>query len=209
MKFLLFSLTCFLMGCASQYKALKTVKPDVNCIYKIRPSGISTSWFDTGVDVQSRHFSGLLLIKQMPENKTRIVFTSETGLTIFDFEFGRDDYFQVKQIQEQLNKKIVIETLRMDFWLLLAIPFRDDKNILAWNNGEEIFFGVEHKNETAYFVTDKNCTGLQRMELGAGRKRKFSIVQKGGDTHPEEVTITHDLFPMVIRLKKIERDANR
>jgi hypothetical protein len=208
MKFLLFSLSCFLIGCASEYKGLKAVTPDVKCIDKIKPRGISTGWFHTSVDVQGKHLSGLLLIKQMPESKTRIVFSSESGLTIFDFEFGSDDYFQVRKIQEQLNKKVIIGTLRLDFWLLLAIPFQDEKNILSWNSGEEIFFGVQHKNETAYFVTDENCADLKRMEFGSDHKRKFFIVQKGEGTHPEEVTIRHDLFAMVIDLKKIERDAN-
>src|SRR5690606_4645887 len=112
----------------------------LDCVQRLKPDGITASWFDASVDVVGKHFSGLLLIREMEDRSTRLVFTNEVGVTFFDFEFLEDGRFDVKRIVDPLNKKLVIQTLRDDFSLLLGYPFRGE--LQAWTNGEERYFGV-------------------------------------------------------------------
>jgi hypothetical protein len=55
----------------------------------------------------------------MPDSSTRILFSSETGLSYFDFGFLPDNEFKVYQITPAMNEKALIRTVRKDFELIL------------------------------------------------------------------------------------------
>src|SRR5688572_22938939 len=190
MRYLLCSLLV-ISGCASDYKSLRAVPVDQSCLARLKPAGITTSWYDASIDVVGKHLSGLLLIKEMPDRSTRIVFTNEAGIKFLDFEFPEKNGFKVHHILKQMDKKPVIRLLQNDFSLLLGIPFRVN-DWKSWKKENEIFFGASQKNETAYFITDKDCASLQRVELGSKRKRKVSLTFFGKDRQqPDSIHLQH------------------
>jgi len=202
---LLCSLVLLAAGCSSAYKGLIPAPVDKACAERMRPGGIGTSWYTASIDVVGKHLSGLLLVKEMPDSSRRVVFTNEAGITFLDFEFGAKGAFQVKQVIRQLDHKAVVELLRKDFALMLGIPF-EGGNYAAWAADTEIFYGVAQKKETAYFITDRECASLRRLELGSRRKRKVTVTFTGTDPRqPEGLTLQHYTFNMVIVLKKLER----
>lgn len=171
----------------------------------MRPRGIATSWYTASIDVVGKHLSGLLLIKEMPDSSRRVVFTNEAGITFLDFEFNAANQFRVKQVMKQLDYKAVVELLQKDFALMLGIPFTTPP-YTAWSSGNEFFYGVTQKKETAYFITGLDCASLRRLELGSRRKRKVTVTFAGSDLRrPDALTIQHYTFNMVIALKKLER----
>ncbi len=206
MRYLLFSIgVVFIVSCSSEYKYLQRVPVDISCANKIKPTYLSTSWYTTAVDVYGKHISGLLLIKNMPDSSRRIVFTNEAGVTFFDFGFSAEGHFKVHSIISQMDKKPVIETLRKDFELILGLPFRKGK-IESWTTKDQLFFGVEQKKETAYFITSKDCASLRIIELGSGRKRKVSIQVIGSYPMPEAFEITHHMFDMKLKLTHLPKE---
>ncbi|MBK7307905.1 MAG: hypothetical protein IPI88_13305 [Chitinophagaceae bacterium] len=48
-------------------------------LQKFKPA-FTVALYNTTVDVMGNHFSGLLLIKKMPDSSTRMVFSNEMGL---------------------------------------------------------------------------------------------------------------------------------
>ncbi|MFZ6009873.1 MAG: hypothetical protein ACOYXT_05940 [Bacteroidota bacterium] len=204
MRCLLFSLLIG-AGCAAEYKGLIAVPIDPNCVEKIQPRGINTTWFDAGVDVMGKHISGLMLIKNMPDSSTRVVFTNEAGVKFFDFEFSGDKSFKVHHVIPQLNKNAVIGLLREDFELMLGVPFRSAE-LQSWERGEEHFFGAAQKKETAYFITSWDCASLLRQEIGSARKRKVSLTSFGDLRQPDSVRLQHHTFNMQIVLKRLVRE---
>jgi hypothetical protein len=207
MKYLLFSIMLLLVACSSSYRSLKTSAVDPVCFEKIKPQAMTTTWFHASVDVVGKHISGLLLVKPMDDHTQRVVFTSEAGVTFFDFEFGVNGLFTVKKVISQLNKKPVINILRKDFETLLGIPFYG-QTIKAWATDSSLYYGVEKGQERYFLVTDKECNGLNRLEVGSKRKPKLTIETTGNDLRaPETVVIHHETFNMVINLKKVIRDA--
>ena len=126
-------------------------------------------------------------------------------MRFFDFGFSGDD-FTVYNAISQLKKKAVMETLRKDFALILCLPFR--KGIFERSvSGEEIYFGVKQKNESAYFITSKDCASLQRMEWGTARKKMVSVKTPGsGYPSPETIELAHLTFNMQIKLTRIQRE---
>ncbi len=208
MKYFLFSISAFLSSaCASYYKTLQPAVVETSCADKLKPKGIASAWFSTGVDVMGKHISGLLLIKEMPDQSIRIVFTNEVGVTFFDFEFSRDGKFEVKKIINQLNKKIIIETLKKDFYLLSGLPFQQE--LKSWKHNNKLYVGMENESERYYFVTSSVCTTLEGVEIGSKRKKMVSISFEGEDTrYPESIVITHFTFDMTLTLKRINKNAD-
>jgi hypothetical protein len=206
MRYLLFSaacITCFC--CSSDYRYMRAIQGNPNCITKLSPHQLNTSWYHAGVDVVGNHISGLLLIKNMPDSSIRVVFTSEAGVTFFDFGFA-DGNFKVHNIIGQLNKKPVIQTLRKDFELVLGLPFKG-ASFQSWTMNDEVFYGVKQKKETAYFITTKDCASLRRLELGSSRKRKVTVLISGQSyPSPEKIELTHHTFNMKINLSRFEKE---
>lgn len=207
MRYLRFSVACFvLLSCASDYRYLQAVEPDKSCVDKFLPFKIETSWYNTSVDVVGKHLSGLLLIKNMPDHSQRVVFTNEAGVTFFDFGFLPDGTFKVYNIVKQMDKRPVIQTLRKDFELILGIPFRQG-NVQRWSLEDDLFYGVKQKNETAYFITSKDCASLRRLEWGSTRKRMVTAALKGENHHaPDSIEIKHHTFNMQIKLIRFEKE---
>jgi hypothetical protein len=205
MRSLLFSLCVLLIGCKSEYKLLKPVAADQSCIKKLSPKGLNSSWFTASIDVVGKHLSGLLFVKKMDDKSYRVVFTNEIGVEFFDFGFDTSGGFKVYDVIPQLDKKAVINTLRKDFELMLGLPFRGTPEALQ--QGDEIYYRYNQKKEAAYFITDRECASLQRMELGSSRKRKVTVMLSGNEVEaPDSVSIHHHTFGMDIRLKKLVKE---
>jgi hypothetical protein len=204
-RFLLFS-GIFFVACSSDYKALHSIPPDLNCINKFQPKGVKTAWYKTSIDVIGKHISGLLFIKDMPDSSKRIVFTNEAGLKFLDFEFSSNKSFRVHYIFNQLDKKPVIRLLQKDFALMLALPFKRNE-WLGWQNNNDILYGVIEKQEKHYFITDKDCASLQRVESGSKRKRMVSLFLFGADRRqPDSMYLRHHTFAMEIKLRKLIKE---
>ncbi|MEO5978430.1 MAG: hypothetical protein ABIS36_18270 [Chryseolinea sp.] len=196
------SLSC----CASEYSKLTATSADTECARRIQPGSIRTSWYDASIDVVGHHISGLLLIKVMPDSSHRVVFTNEVGITYLDFGFLSNGTFEVHTVIGPLKKKAVIRTLRKDFELILGIPFVGTK-LDRFIAGDEVYFGVRQKNETAYFITTKDCASLQRIERGSSRRRVVSVkVSQQGYPLPEQLELTHLTFDMQIKLNRIQKE---
>jgi hypothetical protein len=208
MKYFLFSSTLMLLAaCASEYRTLTPTSQYNACFDKLKPREIPASWFDASVEVEGHHLGGLILIKRMPDQSNRVVFTSETGATIFDFEFQSNGAFNIRHIVSKLNRKAIVNVLRNDFALLLGVPFRHNKFETFEGSDGEIYLESRVGKRRDFIISDKNCQ-LLRLEEGSKRKRLFSILINGTDsTRPDNITINHHTFDMVIVLKRIEKNV--
>jgi hypothetical protein len=175
-----------------------------DCIDNFREQP-QTSWYSATIDVYGKHLSGLLLVKNMEDGRFRTVFTSEAGVTFFDFEFKGFDGFRVHKVIPQLDRKAVINTLRKDFALMLRLPFTSSR-LEVFRLEDEILTAAPQKNGTAYFITDTECASLRRLEWASKGKRVVSIVVEGPYEQPVSMQIDHHNFNMTIRLKKISRE---
>jgi hypothetical protein len=208
MRCLLFEsiVAVLLIGCASDYAHLQKTQASGDCPEKILPLIIETSWYDASVDVLGKHISGLLLIKNMPDYSKRVVFTSEAGLTFFDFSFSKEGTFHTVSVIKQFDRKAVIRTLQKDFALILGLPFLN-RTVERYAGGDDLYFGFKEKNGTAYFITNKDCASLQRLEWSDRGKRLVTVHTPGsGYPTPAMIEIDHHTFSMKIKLTRIEKE---
>lgn len=206
MRFLLLSsliVVGLLAGCKSEYADLKPVQTDVTCIGKFKPL-FQANWYNASVDVIGKHISGLLLFKAMPDSSLRVVFTNEVGITFFDFGFSADGKFKIYQVIKQLDKKAVINLLRKDFELIMMREV-GGAELKSFTRNGEIFIARTGKSETDYFITDKDCASLLRIEKASKKKLKTTVTRIGDEQIPDSVFLKHYTFNMTIALKKLKR----
>ena len=84
------------------------------------------------IDVYGRYFGGILILKKVDENSHRVVFTTEFGSKIFDFLYEGDTFTKNFMIDD-LDKKIIVNTLRKDFKILISEKCRSRRAICFRN----------------------------------------------------------------------------
>ena len=193
-----------MLGCSPTHQQMQSASADVTVLQKFKPA-FTVALYNTTVDVVGNHLSGLLLIKKMPDNSTRLVFSNEMGFTFFDFEFAADGTFKVYSIIKKLNKKSVIKTLQHDFELLLMNNLDNSKASVKTENGL-IYFIFPQPKGFNYYITNQTGDELVRMERASNKKTIVEAVMKnytGGI--PDTIGISHKTFEFNIGLKRIER----
>ncbi|MBS1575192.1 MAG: hypothetical protein JST09_07785 [Bacteroidetes bacterium] len=205
---LLISCLFWLLSCSAPYKNMQQSTGDENnCVFAFKPV-FTTALYNTQVNVVGKHLSGLLIIKTMPDSSIRIVFSSEAGFKFFDFGFSGDE-FKVYYIYKEMNKKPVIKTLRKDFQLVLMNNLHL-KDAYTLENDSLLYHTFLDGKDHYYYITDKNCRKMVRMERGSSKKMVMTaIAQNMEQGIPDTIGITHTNFNFEIGLKRIHNYAER
>ena len=203
-NFLLSSFLFFCIGCGKPlYQNLQPSPASSSCLDKLKPS-FSSVLYTAHINAGSRHLSGLLLYKTMPDSSVRAVFTDEAGVKFFDFEYSVSG-FKVISCISQLDKKIIIAQLKID----IGFPIMHGLNIpsaasLRFEN--ENYFGFVSGQSQTYYITEPDCSRLLRIEYSSKRKKKIVVNFDGIKSGmPDSVNIAHQLFDFKIDLKQIEK----
>ncbi len=200
MRYLPFgSVWMLLMACAPA--VIPSGTPDAVCLQAAAPV-FQQELYNASVDVYGNHISGLMFFKTMPDSSKRVVFTTETGLTFFTFQWDKHGAFTVQHVIKKLNRKVVINLLRKDLELMLLPPAYTTRAIRHNDNQ----YAVPLKKETIWFTTS-GCRTLSQAEVKAGDVVKtralFFPRQKNV---PDSVYIQHLNFNMQLALKRLEQD---
>lgn len=119
--FLVCSLVFLLTGCAAYqpekgYTALPMDGKVVVNGYFADPENDYV--YKANISVYGNELTGILIAKKINEEAHRVVFTTEFGNKLIDFEVSPND-FRINSIVEELDRKILVRTLERDFRLLL------------------------------------------------------------------------------------------
>lgn len=104
--------------------------------------------FKAGFNVFGDYYSGLVLIKEMPETGARhIVFLSELGLNLLEMIYLNDD-FKVVNVQEFLNRRFLLKSLQKDFrCLLLDLSEIEDYKVKLKDDGANEILKFRHRSQ--------------------------------------------------------------
>ena len=160
--------------------------------------------FQAFADVMGRHMSGLLMYKNMGNDTVRVVFTSETGITLFDFEYGPGQ-FKVLQINSSLRKKAVINRLRDDLGLPLLFDLKTE-NTVCYFCGKDHCIYTSRKSESVVLKTNSVNNKIIQAETYKGKHKKTVITFSGYiNGLADSMHISHQAFSYSIALKQINR----
>lgn len=193
-------ISLLLPGC---YVAKGTKALDIftNCPAVFTPA-VRTARYTTQIDFYRKHLSGLMVFKATGDTTERVVFMTETGFKFFDLEFTPHTS-SVRYIIPSLNKKIIVNMLTRDLGYLAAAPPENSAHDQPKSDNNTIFKFPRGKGYD-YYVADKQCNRLQRIESGTDSKKSLVIdFADGGESGLGTINIAHQNIKLTIFLRQI------
>ncbi|MFH6960989.1 hypothetical protein ACHRVK_00225 [Flavobacterium plurextorum] len=195
-------INCFLaivlVSCGSITKNYTPKKPDKTSYEVPYFSDSKTDYvYKTNISVYGNELSGIFIAKKINDTTHRIVFTTEFGNKLMDFEISETD-FKVNSIVSELDRKILINTLKEDFRLLLKKQYLIQEQFE--NESNNIYKSADGKRDNYIFVSKKDQK-LQKIVHASKTKEKFTLYfNSENNIFAENIQIIHQNIKLKIEL---------
>lgn len=201
---LLFRINCILVflltSCGSNQvaKDYKKVPLDTNTIEVPYFSNPEIDYvYKANISVYGNELTGIFIAKKINETTHRIVFTTEFGNKLMDFEISETD-FKVNFILEELDRKILINTLEEDFRLLLKKEYVIQEQ--HQNESHDIYKSADGNRDNYLFFSKKNHQ-LEKIIRSSKTKEKFMLIfSTENNIFAERIQIIHQNISLKIDL---------
>lgn len=202
-RFLVISLLLFLLVSCKSYQIEGATKVESNQtnFQNLYFSNPETDYvYKAHIEVYGNDLSGIFVVKKVNDSVHRVVLTTDFGNKLLDFELSDND-FKVNYIVDDLNKKIVINTLKKDFELLLTTNHKVDE---VFENEDNVIFKSIIGNRINYLYKSKKENNLVKIVNTSKTKEKvsFSFMPKN-TTFAEHIIIQHYNIKLKIELNQI------
>jgi len=153
--------------------------------------------YKTNITVYGNEISGIFIAKKINDTTHRIVFTTEFGNKLLDFEIS-DNSFKVNSIVSELDRKILINTLKEDFRLLLKKKYLIQEQFE--NDTDDIYKSKDGKRDNYLFISKKNHK-LEKVVHSSQTKEKFTLTfTSENNIFAEKIQIIHQNIKLKIEL---------
>lgn len=172
----------------SDYKNPYFSNPEIDYVYKAH------------IEVYGNQLSGLFIAKRINDTLHRVVFTTDFGNKLLDFELSEKE-LKVNYIMEDLDRKMIVNTLRDDFRLLLKTNHKVQE---VFENEEYVIYKLADAKRFNYFYESKKDNQLIKLVNASKRKEKviFEFESKNS-TFAKYITIQHKNIKLKIELNQI------
>jgi len=202
MRFLLSSvLLFFLLSCGSypkqqNFKEVSLKKAKVDNPYFSDPA--QDYVYKADIKVFKNSFSGIFIAKKLGNQHHRIVFTTEMGNKIFDFEFI-EKMFKINHILPEMDKKVLKNVLKRDFFALFKEkPFIEN----SYLNENLEMYQAQLLDKKHFYIFEKEQ--LKKIVRTGNGKEKTTFFFSGiNDNIVNNIDILHQNIQLKIYLKKI------
>jgi len=195
-------INCFLaivlVSCGSVTKNYTPKKLDKTAVEVPYFSEPKTDYvYKTNISVYGHEMSGIFIAKKINDTTHRVVFTTEFGNKLFDFEIS-ETTFKVNSIVSELDKKILINTLKEDFRLLLKKEYLIQEQFE--NESDNIYKSADGNRDNYLFVSKKDQK-LEKLVRSSKTKEKITITfTLENDIFAKKIVILHQNIKLKIEL---------
>jgi hypothetical protein len=156
--------------------------------------------YKAALSAYGRDLSGIVIIKPTSDKVHRVVFTTEFGNRLFDFEIS-EDHFKVNYILEDLDRKVILKILEKDFRLLLQDRFEIDA---TYTDEKYIVLKSTAGDRYNYIYLNKDGGRYERLIHASKRKEKLSIsFTSENDSFANAIVLQHANIKLRIELIRI------
>ncbi|WP_255512711.1 hypothetical protein [Flavobacterium sp. GT3R68] len=152
------------------------------------------------IDVYGHQLGGIFIAKRISDTLHRVVFTTEFGNKLLDFELSEKS-FKVNYIVDDLNRKMVVNTLKEDFRLLLKTGHNVDE--VKENEGFLIYKSTVNKGFNYFFETKKDGRLTKIIHASRAKEKVTFEFDSKNNTFAENITISHRNIKLKIELNQI------
>jgi len=124
------------------------------------------------IDIYGRYFGGILIIKKVGDNSHRVVFTTEFGSKIFDFLY-EGNTFTKNFMLEDLDKKIIVNTLQKDFKILVSEKVDVERQ---YRSQKHWVYKMKADNRFNFYFVEKTNNSLERIVNTSKTREKVEIL---------------------------------
>lgn len=201
MRFLLSSTLLFLVACGSypkkqNFKEVTSEKVEINNPYFSDP--IQDYVYKADIKVFKNSFSGIFIVKKIGERHHRIVFTTEMGNKLFDFEFLGEN-FKINHILPKMDKKVLINVLKRDFLALIEEkPF----SIKTYFKGDLRISQANLLFKKHYYRFEDGILN-KIVRTGRGKEKVTFLFSQINDKIANDIKIKHHNIKLEIYLKRL------
>jgi hypothetical protein len=157
--------------------------------------------YKANITIYGNELSGIFIAKKINDTTHRIVFTTEFGTKLLDFEISETD-FKVNSIVEELNRKIVVNTLKTDFRLLLRRNYRITQQ---YDNPESKVFLAKDTKTNNYLFISKVDNKLNKIVNASKRKERINFFfTSENNIFATKVVIQHHDIKLRIELNYLQ-----
>lgn len=161
--------------------------------------------YKANITVYGKELSGIFIAKKINDTTHRIVFTTEFGNKLLDFEISEND-FKVNFIVEEMDRKILVNTLVSDFRLLLRSKYDISKQ---FEDKENVVYMAWDKTKMNYLFVTKTINKLSKIVHASKRKDTISIFfTSENNIFAERIIIEHQNIKLKIELNYFDQQAN-
>lgn len=162
--------------------------------------------FKTNITVYGKDFSGLLVTKQMSPQDYRVIFTTELGMKLFDFEF-KDTAFTLHYCVPQFNKPKLLKVIQHDIETLLMSSVAN-KRVVEYTDKKGLYSvqKVELEKLQNYYFTENASQHLVKIEQAKKRIKKTTFTLSNYQTDfPGNILIKHHDIKLKIELNLLKK----
>ena len=157
--------------------------------------------YKANILVYGNSLSGIFIAKKINATTHRVVFTTEFGNKLLDFEISETD-FKVNSIVDELNRKILINTLKNDFTLLLKNQFLIKGQL---EDKENKVYKSEDRSKFNYLFISKIDAKLFKIIHSTKRKEQINMsFTSENNTFAENIIIQHYNIRLRIELNYLK-----
>ncbi len=210
LKIMLFSIIILALcgSCSHRSHSMLLQKTDIRPILNPNEGALK---YQTTIDLFKNHFSGILVAKQIDSTHAHLLFISEIGMKIFDFEMTKDSIHLVSAFPGLESRPKAIELLKSDLGLIFlngiynkpASWIRDSTSSFAtiW-----IDFRQRDGKRTNIYITNSETKRIQRIVQKKGIRKKIQVGydQKEG-LGPQSIVLRHKgLIHLTMMMRKLD-----
>jgi hypothetical protein len=211
MRNLLLSSCILLLFCACKlghYNRLISVSDKTDDFKSVFDDHFHSFLFKTNLSIYHKDFSGLLVTKQMQPGDYRVIFTTELGMKLFDFEF-KDTAFILHYCVPQFNRPALLKIIQQDMQLLL-VPYPPSASLSRYKDSQnkydicKVTQGAVYSN---YYFREKSSKHLVKIEHAKRNVKKTTFVldQYSEEDVPGHLLIQHHDIHLKITLTLLKK----
>lgn len=164
--------------------------------------------YKANITVYGKELTGVFIAKKINETTHRVVFTTEFGNNLLDFEISETD-FKVNSIVDDLNKKMLIDVLIKDFRLVLQEHYVLKSQ---FENRLNNVYVAKDGSMLNYLFVFKADNSLNKIVHASKRKEKITVFfASEKNIFASRILIKHKSIPLKIELNyfKEKKEENQ
>lgn len=155
------------------------------------------------IQLYRKNFGGILIVKKLGQDSHRVVFTTEFGSKLFDFQIEKDSLIKHFVI-EDLDRKFIINILAKDFKLLTK---QSARVLAAYKTTNQKMYKTESEEGWNFYFLDDKSEKLQRIVNTSKTKEKVEIYFVSPEKDISDIiSIKHNNFKLKIDLEKFKEE---